>query len=251
MGRDGDPVKTEAEHVITTEAEDEARIRAARTRTALQEAPHLARHLRTQILHTDGRSERGEAFAHKSTPLNTRLTDASDELYVLLLDWVSMWVSVTGANPPATAAVAWRNYRENDADNQPKALGLKAGTTVKGAGALVEILTMWLLSHQPQFEHHPEFVTYQDEVCTIVWRLRSSSGLTTARKAAEASPRPCPACGEHEMRAEYFGSSFEAAEARGDLRRDQLEAVDGIEVRCSACGHTERASATKIAKWLS
>jgi hypothetical protein len=245
-------------------------IREQRLREALREAPDLTRHLRAKVM--SGRVERGIEVTHMHTPLQTDVEDEAGDLYVILVDWVKFWSEQLSVMPPATAVVAWRNYQDahrSTGYTDAPLLGFRAGTTAAGAWGLVQTLTTWLLLREDRIPTHQDAPIYQDEVAARVWALRAQHGLTKGRKTRDASERPCPACGAYEVRGEFFGGSFTGAELRGDFEvrglynREQrvaatseagrkiLTAIDGVTVRCGACGWAEKPNPNLIVGWLS
>jgi hypothetical protein len=249
------------------EAAAEALLRAKRARKALAFAPELAAHLRSLLTPSDGRTERGE-LPELRTPLLTGVADAADELLARLLEWATWWAGELRVDLPVAWSFAKRNYQDahpsagyRDVDAQ----GYRANVDARTAAAIMRSLVIWLIQHEEAIADHPRAGDYQDDVSALVWSLRAASGLVPDRPMREPSPRPCPVCGELAMRAEYFGSPFQAAVLRGerlspapsvDETEEQatnrfMRAVDGIEVRCEYCGHVEAASATRIARWLS
>jgi hypothetical protein len=97
--------------------------------------------------------------------------------------------------------------------------------------------------------------------------MRARHQLTKARETT-ASERPCPTCSEFEVRVEFFGQPFAAAERRGefdpigagtkDERKDPaapagkaiLNAVSGVDLRCSHCGWTGVPKVSEVIGWL-
>jgi hypothetical protein len=248
----------------------EVMIREQRLREALREAPEVARHLRDKVM--SGRIERGIAVTHQHTPLLTDVEDHAGDLYVVLLEWVRFWSAELSVRPPDTAVVAWRNFQDSHASkgySDAPLLGFKAGTGPGEAWARVLSVTTWLLLREDRIPTHPTAGVYQDEVAATVWALRAQHGLTKGRKQRDASPMPCPSCGEREVRGEFFGGSFTGAQLRGDFdvrglyTRDErvaataeagrkiLTAIDGVTVRCGACGWTEKPNPNLIVGWLS
>lgn len=169
----------------------EAALRARRARSALEHAPELAQHLRTLALRTDGRTEPGIDMRVEATPLHARRVDDLDELYTVLLEWVGFWAAEYQVTAPATAAVAWRTLVGEANDGGTAIAGLPASTTPKGAAGLTWHLTMWLLTHHDRFATHDVAATYHDEITTLVWSLRSRSGLTDA-PVRSSRGRLCP-----------------------------------------------------------
>jgi hypothetical protein len=230
---------------LIDEAIAEALLRAERCRRALTEAPALVEHLRTIVLDSDGRTEPGVAVRQERTPLLTATTDAADEVFVALLEWVTYWAEQLAIQPPMIAA-AWRTAGGIRREDPDVPAGFRAGTTPELASSIVWGLAFWLLVNDAEISAHEKAALYQDEVSTLIWAYRAGSRLTKA-PVRTTSPRPCPICGEQAVHGEFFGSTFEAAERRGD---ELLDAVDGIEVRCDACRWTTKASATLMVKWL-
>lgn len=229
-----------------------ALLRARKARKALELAPDLAAHLRALMLPSDGRTEVGDS-PELRTPLLTGVTDAADGLLRQLLEWADWWSKRLDIDGPVAASFARHDYQGSHASmgfSDFESVGFRAGTSPEMAAAIVRALVVWLLVHDDEMIVADPFWAglYQDDVSKLVWRLRAESGQSPARPAREPSARPCPVCGELAMRAEYFGSSFQAAELRGE---QLLNAVEGIDVRCGYCGHVETASATRIARWLS
>jgi hypothetical protein len=255
--------------MIATE-DPEVTLRRRRAHAALQEAPALVAHIRAKV--TDPpRTERGIEVPDDQTPLLTAAADEADALYVLLLDWVQVWSNVLSIMPPATAVVAWRNFHDSHpgaSHTDAPLLGFKSGTTHSGAWALVQTLATWLLLAEARITTHELAEQFDAEIAATVWESRCRHGMTKALPARDASERQCPACGALEVRAEFFGSSFTAATLRGEFdvtklyNRDErrtatteagrkiLTAVDGVTVRCGACGWSEKPNPRAIVGWL-
>lgn len=249
------------------EAAQEARVRATKARKALAAAPELASHLRSLLEPADGRTE-GGVLPEMRTPLLTDVTDSADELVRVLAEWGIYWATELGYDQPTALSFLRRDYQdshESRGHTDASIIGFRAGTNSSTARAIVWSLAVALQLGDDEREGHRMTDWYHDEVARLVWRLRMASRLSPAKPLRESSPRPCPVCGEYAMRAEYFGSSFPAAEARGERlvptprvneTEEQathafLRAVDGIDVRCEHCGHVEEASTSKIVRWLS
>jgi hypothetical protein len=250
---------------LTDEAIAEALIRGERCRRALTEAPTLVEHLRTLVLHSDGRTEPGVEVLVERTPLLAGTTDAADEVYVLLLEWVAYWADALKVKPPMIAVAAWTTAGGIRREGPDVAAGFRAGTTPELASSLVWGLAFWLLVNDTEISAHPTAEIYQDEVASLIWAQRAGSRLTKA-PVRTTSPRPCPVCGEHTVHGEFFGGTFDAAEKRGERLRawarrgDEetgeqalnqfLAAVAGVEVRCEFCGWKADARPSQIARWL-
>lgn len=228
------------------DAAAEALIRAEKCRRALTEAPTLVEHLRTLVLHSDGRTEPGIALRPERTPLLTGTTDAADEVFVVLLEWIEYWSEQLAIDPPMIAIAAWRTAGGIRREGPDVPAGFRAGTTPEMASSLVWGLAFWLLVNDDEIAAHPKAAIYHDEVSSLIWAQRAGSRLTKA-PVRTTSPRPCPVCGEQTVQGEFFGSSFDAATRRGD---DLLDAIAGVEVRCQTCLWTTKASATLMVKWL-
>lgn len=232
-----------------TEEQAAARLRRVRSRKALSTAPEVAYQLRWDGTPLDGRTERGW-LPGQSTPLLTGITDAADELYVALHSWVTIWAMAI--EQPAPAGWLWRDAIAG------VPLGFRAGTDPETASNLVRSASAWLLWHETEIDALAGAPDYQDAVTSLVWDLRAAAGLIQVRQLAtvsETSTRPCPVCGELQVRAEYFSEPLTAAVARGE---QLLDATEGISVRCAHCGWSPERTAAgklitslKIARWLS
>lgn len=219
----------------------EARLRDLRARKALGYAPDLAEHLRAMLYPSDGRVERGIDFRDQSTPLRTEIADDGDTLHSVLLGWVEYWRIELGMPAPSTAVAAWRSR-----DEQSNVIGFRAGTTPGGARALTQTLSTWLLLRADTIVEHSAAESFHVEVAREVFALRGKYP-TSPRPERTVLARPCPVCGEVAVRGDYFGGTISAAVARGE---DMLSAVDGIAVRCDACGWRAETRPTQIVRWL-
>lgn len=261
--------------VEETKEQKVARIRALRTRVALEEAPAAVEHLRELLLPGDGRTERGEVFSYARTPLLTRVADDADETYAVFVKWVLRWSKVLNVPAPSTAMVAYRIIGVDEV------MGFKTGTTPEGARSLMSVLKTWLLIHADQINRRDDAQAYQDEIVAVVWRVRAGHGLIDAHPVTtdplvgtDGELRRCP-FGHQQVRGVFFGEPIEAAEARGefdfeladyiptaatpDTKKDPnaragrqvLDAVAGIRVECGYCGWTAKPKVSDIAGWLS
>lgn len=247
--------------IVETEAQAAARIRLVRSRKALTAAPSLAYQLRWDAAPLDGRTERG-VLPELRTPMMTALTDAADELYVVLQRWVAIWAA--DLQVPAPAGWSWRNPVTADL------LGLRADATPETASILVSSAASWLLWHETEIAALPDVGEYHDDVASLVWSLRAAAGMIRSHRKseiAEISTRMCPnpLCASDEVRVEYFGEPMAFAIARGerlaptpigDETEDQAAnyfaaAVAGVSVRCAVCGWAPELRPSKIARWLS
>lgn len=244
-------------HQDETEEQAFARIRDVRSRKALTGAPDLVEHLRSMVFPSDGRTERGVEHPVMSTPLISGIVDDADELYVLLLEWTATWSEILDRLPPTIFAVGWRNLQDahrSTGYTDNVVVGFKAGATPSGARGLVQLLTTWLLLHADEINAADNSAQYQDEITTAIWSLQSKyptrdRGRPTLRPVEHSHyARPCPVCGQEEVRGEWFSEPLEAAEARGE---NLLDGLEGITVRCAHCGWTEKPSAVRLARWLS
>lgn len=212
------------------------RLRERRARAALEQAPDVAFAIRSRMTHTDGRTERGEAFQVERTPLLTAEADDVDALYVRLIEWVRYWGQILGDEVPSTVRVAWKRIDEDSRAAAPEKqhMGFKARTTPEGARFLLSMLTSWLLIRHERMEEGSARSEYFDDVTTLIWSMRSRYGQTAAREKLVA-PRPCPACGEAGIRA-VWGSE---------------ELLDVL-ISCEVCGFEPKAPrASQIERWLS
>ncbi len=241
------------------EARAEFLLRAVRAGAALQLAPELVGHIRSKVHPSDGRTERGVEIVQERTPLLTGVVDDADEVFALLHGWVDTFRS--SAHPTASG------WRRTDRHGIESVIGLPAHISAEGAGAMTKVLTLWLLQRTRMIQEHPAALDFYDEVTALIWDLRARHRLTSARDR-QVLPRPCPVCGEFEVRVEFFGQPFVAAERRGefdpigggtaDERRDPatsagkaiLNAVSGVDVRCSHCGWTAVPRVSDVLGWL-
>lgn len=242
------------------EARAEFLLAAVRAGAALQLAPELVGHIRSKVHPSDGRTERGIEVRQERTPLLTGVVDDADEVYALLHGWVDLFRSA-GAHPTASG------WRRTDRHGVESVIGLPAHISSAGAEAMTKVLTLWLLQRSVMIQEHPAAADFYAEVTSLIWNLRARHQLTRAREVPVAA-RPCPVCGEAAVQVEFFGQPFVAAERRGefdpigdgtaDERRDPghpagkaiLDAVSGIDVRCSHCGWTGIPRASQILGWI-
>lgn len=226
-------------------------VQAMKAKKALDAAPDLVAHLRARMLPADGRTEQGEFHRVERTPLLTTVTDAADEVFIVMLEWVDQWSEALDEPAPIAVHRAWRTaggIRRTDPD---VAAGFRAGTSPERAAGLVRILALWLNRHELAIGMDPLASDYREEIAAIVAKHRRLSGLDVARPIRETAPFPCPICDQKAVRVEYFGGSMYAAEMRGDLEADRIvAAASGITVRCAFCGHVEDTSLSKVVRWL-
>jgi hypothetical protein len=236
--------------IYGTEDQDAEKVRRLRAMKALGAAPELVEHLRAMLTPSDGRTE-GGVLPEMRTPLLTGITDAADEVYVVLLEWVGYWSETLDIPAPLAAVVAWRLPGGPSANiGGPRIGGFRAGTSPTAARVRVRVLVAWLLRLEIAIARDPLGGEFFDEVSRIVWKYRASSGLTDQARSTriwESSPRPCPDCGEISVRAEYFGEPIAAPVARGE---NLLDDVAGVQVRCMVCGWAEQPRASKVVRWL-
>lgn len=185
---------------------------AWRARQALNEAPEVLAHVRSLVMGSDGRVEPGEILRIDSTPLRVTPTDAADELYAQLVNWVIYWAEVLEEQPPA-AAVAWANMREVQ--------GFRAGTTEEGALLLTRVQTMWLLLRHERIVEEPYGPQYVQDITSAIWRVKARFPTREPRpRAVPVMPRPCPICQGNTVEVYWFSEKDQAAPA----------------VLCSLCG---------------
>lgn len=259
MAGEGGMIDQVEKELTAEEAAAEKKLREVKARRALLAAPELAFNLRFDAVPLGGRTERGIEVPVERTPILTGLVDDADELYEVLHSWVE-----TFRTDGKSSLVGWSAVRYGERT----VIGLPANISPDGARAMVKVLTLWMLQRERTIFEHPLAGTFQDEVSSLVWDLRSAHRLTKARDRV-VSPRACPTCGEFEVGVEFFGQPFTAAERRGefdpvgagtaDERRDPgepagkaiLDAVSGIDVRCAHCGWVGIPRASDILRWLS
>ncbi len=219
-----------------TEEQAAERIRRARARAALRAAPETAARLRAAGLPADGRTEAGD-LPEWRTPLITDPVDSADRLFVQLRDWAEIWASrldVDDAYLPPVWALG---------DGTPR--GFRAGTGPVAASTIVHRVTSWLIDLEERISAAPGAEFYFDDVTKAVWPKRTAARMHPINVDP---PRPCPNCGAEEVRGVFFGEPMEAAEARGE---ELLSELEGVGVRCAACGWQPELRASQIARWLS
>jgi hypothetical protein len=235
--------------VDVTEEQAAARVRAVQARTALGQAAELVEHIRALMVPSDGRTEPGVAVAVERTPLHTERADDADDLYVRLLEWVQFWSETLGSMPPSVAVVGWSRVDEDSPVKAParQFLGFRAGTTPAGAGTLIRLLTMWLLSRDERLEQHESAGAFQADVTSLVWGLRAKYRLSAVH-VRSVRPRLCSTCGELAVEAWWrsadpldvvveclhCGQQFEVGTPSQILA--WITAGDQFEAACAACG---------------
>jgi|GEM_PF-2959996 len=202
----------------------EAEVLAWRCSKALREAPELVMHMRSLIVPGNGQGERGEEDPRERAPLRITPTDGADHLFANLLLWVDYWCEQLEQGLPLPASFVWSNYREVQ--------GFRAGTSVERAGGLTSTLTRWLLEHDVAIGRHPQGGMYRFEIVQLVGQWRGRFPMDP-RRVRPAAARPCPQCGELEVRADWWGVD------QGD-----------VEVRCSLCGWRADADYRGLMAWI-
>lgn len=229
-------IETPDAEAVEAEAKAAAHLRDMRSRKALGAAPGIIMHIRSLIDGATGHTERGVELAEASTPLITQWVDDADDLYAQLLSWVSYWVDELHDQPPAAAPVAWRNFQDSHRSagfaDAPQ-IGFRPGTTPDGAQILTRLQSMWLLTRADRIAAHSAAGVYQDDVARIVFALKGRYP-TAPRPERSVSPRPCPACGEFAVSAEWIG-----------------EDVRDVLVKCENCGYEIPTVGSKVERWLS
>jgi predicted RNA-binding Zn-ribbon protein involved in translation (DUF1610 family) len=202
----------------------EAEVLEWRCMRALREAAELTVHVRSLMVPGNGQGERGEEDPRERAPLRVTPTDTADHLFANLLLWVDYWAEELGRGMPMSASMAWSNYREVQ--------GFRAGTTAEAAGRLTAHVTGWLRLWAQDIARHPQGAVYQAEIVRLVGGVRGQFPLEE-RPERPVSPRPCPTCGETEVRADWWGVD------EGD-----------VEVRCSHCGWRADADYRALMAWI-
>jgi excisionase family DNA binding protein len=192
-------------------AEEERRIRLWRSRSALNDAPELAMHVRSIAI--SGRAETGETLREWSAPMMITASDAVDEFFAQLVDWrLSFYRWLEPFRTPLLVT-PWTN-------DEGEAVGFAAGTTPALAQILVRNQTSWLLAHSEAIALHPSGATFQEDVTQMVWSLRSKFP-TRAHRERPVLSRPCPVCGELGVQAEWYVKNEPSS----------------VKVECALCGY--------------
>jgi predicted RNA-binding Zn-ribbon protein involved in translation (DUF1610 family) len=186
----------------------EAKLRAWRCKKALQSAPELVEFMRSMV----ARAERGESLPEAVVPLQTGIVQDADDLYTRLVEWVTYWHRLLVTLPPATTPAAWKIWEHAERT------GLPAGVTPRGASALVQLQTMWLLQKQHQIQLHPSHETYQADIIKLLSKMRAAYPVE-ARREKPTFSRACPTCGEFTVTADWWSP-------RGE----------DVDVKCEHCG---------------
>jgi hypothetical protein len=233
-----------------TEDQEAAKLLRIKTRRALSSLPDLVGYVR-ECVDTTLRSERGGHVLQESTPLVTGWVDDADEAFAQVLNWVVFWSEELKVAAPSAGLVAW--------SNQVEVQGFRAGTSPAGARALVSLLVMWLNLREEAIDASPSCEVYRSDVVSIVGNLYGRHPMSP-RPAPVVSARPCPVCGDFEVRGEFFREPMAAAEMRGELAvsflgKDEraarlLDVADGVSVRCASCGWAEESTVRGLHRWL-
>lgn len=247
------PVREGGGPVIGLELTDEQvarQLRVEGARRALLAAPDVIGFARSRIL-SNRSGEAGVEVRQERTPLHAGWTDTADSAYAQIVDWVTYWVIELDVVGPGFDS-PWLRGEE--------VLGFRAGTSSGFAARLTRKQTAWLREKLPAIEALGSAAT--DEFLTdlqrIVWSLKATVGMSR-RERPPAAPRPCPVCGEHEVRATFWGENMAAAELRGDRwmkGRDEsfsdsfLVHIGRVQVKCSQCGHEVVATDREKARWI-
>lgn len=225
-------------------------LRVEGARRALLAAPDVIGFARSRIL-SNRSGEAGVEVRQERTPLHAGWTDTADSAYAQLIDWVTYWVIELDVTGPGYDS-PWIRGEE--------VLGFRAGTSGRIAARLTRKQTAWLRDRLDAIEHHGTAATdeFLQDCQRIIWSLKATVGMSR-RERPPAAPRPCPVCGEFEVRGRFFGEDLSAAELRGDrwmkTREDGFEDsflvhIGRVQVKCSQCGHEIEASDRAKIGWI-
>lgn len=193
-----------------TEEQKLARLQRRRLQMALKHLPDAIAYIRSIALYTGG--ERGEVLPEWSAPMRLQAADDADAVYLQLIEWVEYWSRWLTFTPPAGQPVAWRNAQKD-------AIGFRPSTTAEGAGLLTKLQTMWLNLRLDQISAHPAGPEFTR------WILETESELRGRYPRSPRPPRmtrsrPCAACGEPAVSAEWFSA-------------DPMD----VRIACGSCGY--------------
>lgn len=229
-------------------------LRVVGARRALLAAPDVIGFARSRILNNRS-GEAGVEVRQERTPLHAGWTDTADAAYTQLLTWACDLGPQIGVEVPDPGS-PWLRWRGDL--GQYEILGFRGDVAAPIATKLTRIVTRWLIEHLPEIERTALADEFLTDAMRVTWSLKATVGMSR-RERPPAAPRPCPVCGEHEVRATYFGESLTAAELRGErwMTTRTEDYMDGflvhigkIQVRCSQCGHEVVATDREKVSWL-
>lgn len=173
------------------------RLRQHRALLALEAAPELLRHVRSQIAASDGRPEAGEVYRPMSSPLRLSPTDDSDAVFGWLVFWAQTWSKHLDAKLPTSAVLTYAGD-----DGIP--LGFRAGVTPEQAHDDTRMVARWLTARFEAIAAHPDGADFFDVVDGVVHDLRGRYPMKPGKERL-TTDRVCPVCAERAVRAVWHG----------------------------------------------
>ncbi|ROS62188.1 hypothetical protein EDF38_1291 [Frigoribacterium sp. PhB160] len=211
---------TELDTMTTPTDEDLLQLAAARARRRLLEAPALVGYVRALMVPGLGGAQDGMPRAASKTaplPMRADAVDDTDDIFARLTYWVNYWSTAYKVAPPSAVLVHWARDGE--------AAGFRAETTPAGAQALLTQVTTWLLIRHDLIALHADGPVFFDDVNEMLRSLWAKYP-TAPRAARGVLDRACPVCDRF-----AFGAHWP----------DDAD-VDGFELSCSFCGHSQPAA---------
>lgn len=185
---------------IETPEQAVERLRQHRALIALEEAPELLRHVRSQIAASDGRPEAGEVYRPMSSPLRLSPTDDSDAVFGWIVFWAQTWSKRLGVKLPTSAVLT---YAGDDAIP----LGFRAGVTPEQAHDDTRMVARWLTARFEAIAADADGADFFDVVQGAVRDLRGRYPMEPGKERL-TSDRVCPVCATKAVRAIWHSADL-------------------------------------------
>lgn len=218
------PVQTTALAEGTgVEPELSLRMRQARAKSHLYQAPQLVTHILSLVVPTIGNAPGPRVSGSRDTPLplNARAMEDANDLYGQLVNWSTLYARKLRIAPPASV-LAWAR---TDRDCE----GFPSWSTTADSIELLRDVTRWLIAVGDRIAKLPAATDYFDSVKDLVSPLISR--YPTAPRAIRYATRPCPVCTKRTIIVD-----FDARTPLGYEDGLNYEVVTTV-VACTHCGH--------------